>query len=398
MLSHVTQTAFVRHAMLLPGRTTFIYLHAKIQTPFEMSDLSESESLDEITFHEVHSGDGTPASILFKFNDNQICVSIFPSNGTSTNDTRHLSQGARPLQDHIIDIMSQATVCEDYEKFDSLVDEVLAVILDAGRPLFSGHATPTHHDQSLNRYLFPPTLYFRLEAPGSCAFIVPIRPSESSITLYAASTLDENFVEELHIREDLPRFTPDEVTVTKPFLRGGSRITAAVQSRGREMLCKARGGPNGLYGTRVGRELECLGKMLKAFPEPGMIQVPQIIGHVHHRDTELVLGFLRKWIPGHRLSEVDATTSTPENRQKWIAQISQTIERLHEHGIIWGDGKLNNIIIDDKDDDWLIDFGGGTTKGWLDEDVAESMDGDKQALGKIVEFLHDGKGQSLLLQ
>ncbi|KAJ4007421.1 hypothetical protein NW752_007598 [Fusarium irregulare] len=357
-----------------------------------MSDLPESELVDEITLNQVHSGDGTSASIVFKFNDNQIGVSIFPSNGTSTNDTQHLDFEERPLQDQFIDILSRATMCEDYQEFDRLVDEVLDVILDAGRPLFSGQMTVTHHDQSLNRFLFPPTLYFRLEAPGSCASIVPIHPSESSITLYADSKLNENFVEELQVRQDLPRFTPDEVIVTKPFLRGASRITAAVRSRGREMFCKARGGPNGLYGTRVGRELECLGEMLKAFPEPGMIQVPQMIGYVHHKDTGLVLGFLREWVPGCRLSEVDVTTSTPQNRQKWILQISQTIERLHEHGIVWGDGQPNNVVIDDKDDAWLIEFGGATTKGWVDAELADTMDGDKQALGRIIELLCPGEG------
>lgn len=282
--------------------------------------------------------------------------------------------------------MSQATICEEYDKFDTLMDEVLGVILDAGRPLFCGQVTPTHHDQSLNRFLFPPTLYFRLEAPGSCASIVPINSSESSIILYADSRVNRSFVEELQIRQDLPRFTPDEVTVTKPFLRGASTISATVQVRGRDMFCKACSGPNGLYGTRKGRELECLGDMLKAFPEPGMIQVPQIFGYIHHKDTELILGFLREWIPGRRLCDVDVAISTLENRHKWVLQISQTIERLHEHGIVWGNGKPINIVINERDDAWLINFGVGTTKGWVDEEMAETMEGDKQVLRKIVEY------------
>jgi len=32
--------------------------------------------------------------------------------------------------------------------------------------------------------------------------------------------------------------------------------------------------------------------------------------------------------------------------------------------VIWGDGKPDNILIHDKiDDAWVIDFGGGYTKG-----------------------------------
>jgi len=46
------------------------------------------------------------------------------------------------------------------------------------------------------------------------------------------------------------------------------------------------------------------------------------------------------------------------------AQIRETVDSLHDVGVIWGDGKPDNILIHDKiDDAWVIDFGGGYTKG-----------------------------------
>lgn len=34
-------------------------------------------------------------------------------------------------------------------------------------------------------------------------------------------------------------------------------------------------------------------------------------------------------------------------------------KKLHEFGIIWGDGKPSNVIVDQSGDAWLIDFAGG---------------------------------------
>lgn len=61
---------------------------------------------------------------------------------------------------------------------------------------------------------------------------------------------------------------------------------------------------------------------------------------------------------------------------------------LHDKGIIWGDGKADNVLIHpDSDEPWLIDFGGGTTRGWVDEHLAGTVDGDNQAVSRIFEFL-----------
>ena len=55
--------------------------------------------------------------------------------------------------------------------------------------------------------------------------------------------------------------------------------------------------------------------------------------------------------------------------------------------MVWGDAKSSSIIIDKQDKAWLIDFGGGFTDGWVDEELVETTEGDEQALAKIVELL-----------
>jgi serine/threonine protein kinase len=77
-----------------------------------------------------------------------------------------------------------------------------------------------------------------------------------------------------------------------------------------------------------------------------------------------------------------------EQRKKWAEQIRQTVEQLHEFGVVWGDGKPNNVLIHTETNDcWLVDFGSSWTDGWVDAELNETNAGDKQAVVKIIEFL-----------
>lgn len=49
--------------------------------------------------------------------------------------------------------------------------------------------------------------------------------------------------------------------------------------------------------------------------------------------------------------------------------------------------KPDNILVDDSDDLWFIDFGGSFTYGWVDEDKAETIEGDCQGMERIIQFL-----------
>lgn len=82
------------------------------------------------------------------------------------------------------------------------------------------------------------------------------------------------------------------------------------------------------------------------------------------------------------------TPSTLKDR--WARQIRDTMAALHQAGIVWGDAKPDNILIDVHGDAWLIDFGGGRTEGWVDSDKAGTVDGDLQALERILMFIASG--------
>ncbi|EXK46482.1 hypothetical protein FOXG_20417 [Fusarium oxysporum f. sp. lycopersici 4287] len=77
----------------------------------------------------------------------------------------------------------------------------------------------------------------------------------------------------------------------------------------------------------------------------------------------------------------------PEVRQRWMDQIAAAVSGLHDTGIIWGDVKAENVLIDQDSNAWVTDFGGGYTKGWVDKEVAETMEGDRMGMAKLREFV-----------
>src|SRR5688500_7253848 len=65
-------------------------------------------------------------------------------------------------------------------------------------------------------------------------------------------------------------------------------------------------------------------------------------------------------------------------KRKWATQIEYTMLELHKIGVVWGDVKPGNVVIDIDDNAWLVDFGGGFTQPWMDPELAGTREGDIQ--------------------
>jgi tRNA A-37 threonylcarbamoyl transferase component Bud32 len=52
-------------------------------------------------------------------------------------------------------------------------------------------------------------------------------------------------------------------------------------------------------------------------------------------------------------------------KNKWPAQIEYTLLELHNNGLVWGDARPGNVIIDSDDNAWLIDLVVALRKGML---------------------------------
>ncbi|KAE9380834.1 hypothetical protein N431DRAFT_433066 [Stipitochalara longipes BDJ] len=78
-------------------------------------------------------------------------------------------------------------------------------------------------------------------------------------------------------------------------------------------------------------------------------------------------------------------------KDRWSAQVTNTLMALHKAGVVWGDVKASNVLIDKDNNAWIIDFGGGYTEGWVDREKAGTIEGDLQGLANIMDFISKGK-------
>lgn len=81
--------------------------------------------------------------------------------------------------------------------------------------------------------------------------------------------------------------------------------------------------------------------------------------------------------------------SPPAMRRRWADQVREAVAALHEAGVVWGDAKPDNVMVDGDDNAWLIDLGGGYTEGWVDNDKAGTKEGDLQGVASIEKYLMD---------
>ncbi|KAH6842289.1 hypothetical protein B0I37DRAFT_195284 [Chaetomium sp. MPI-CAGE-AT-0009] len=157
-----------------------------------------------------------------------------------------------------------------------------------------------------------------------------------------------------------------------------------------ELVGKVAGNVGALRAC-IQREIEIYGKLNKLDLHPEA-RFPEFKGLITHNGD--IVGFLIAKIPtkypsldpivaGYLQTAIPALSL----RRKWAAQIEQSVTELHRHGLVWGDAKPDNIVIDTDDNVWVLDFGGGGTPGWMDHATFQTMKGDLNAVAKMKERL-----------
>lgn len=163
-----------------------------------------------------------------------------------------------------------------------------------------------------------------------------------------------------------------------------------VRVKGRELFFKAFLDPDDSIGAH---EVLTLEKIFKAKSNPQEVRTSQLYGIVED-DKSQVIGLLLHYIQvADTLHDkvVDLGSTGSDLKDKWKRQVRGTVEALHKAGIVWGDVKASNVLVDTAGDAWVTDFGGRHTRGWVDRDKAGTIEGDLQGLRAIIEFVDTGR-------
>jgi hypothetical protein len=87
-------------------------------------------------------------------------------------------------------------------------------------------------------------------------------------------------------------------------------------------------------------------------------RIPTLRALAVTQNDQSILGILITPIVGRILSDC-SQGERRLHRTQWKQQVHEILRFLHDCGVIWGDANETNIMIDEKNEAWVIDFEGG---------------------------------------
>lgn len=173
--------------------------------------------------------------------------------------------------------------------------------------------------------------------------------------------------------QHLLRFTTKEIDVVEEILSCGAVTRLRVMSRdgndvgidshitAKDLLCKATDASGGIMAwPTLWRELACLltlrehnnqaASSSSPSTKPMRVCTPRLVGVVTHPENGDIVGCVREWIPGERLTDVlKRGTPLSVHKQRWAQQLRKSVDALHALGLVWGDGKTSNVVVKGAD-------------------------------------------------
>ena len=235
--------------------------------------------------------------------------------------------------------------------------------------------------QTLEAYSNPPTSHFTLKSVHGQLTPVPIlEPSASLSPLVPSRKLPVSL-----IRHDVPAIPPEEILIPWDSLSEGASYPRIVLHKGQKFYLKSA-------MAEPTREVEILHRIRDARLHD-QYRIPKLYAYVKHESEDRIIGLLFEYLDDKgTLDGIYAAAAPLALREGWYKSVADTIAALHAAGIIWGDVKADNVLIDQDDHAWVIDFGGGYTEGCVDKDKMETVAGDLQGLSSIKARLKLGQG------
>ncbi|KAJ4858207.1 protein kinase domain-containing protein [Trichoderma breve] len=260
-------------------------------------------------------------------------------------------------------------VAEQFELGGYTVDDFYDWVAEPMLPIFRELSSSDNIGSTLDEFLFPETHVHELFVDGDKMVAEEQQEAEDIPQGFGVS-----FPEDTDFTP-WPTFTQSETR--RIFLNDGTAAYMELMDPGNK--------------SSLLHEISTYRKIHDAHLDK-TLRISRLIGLVQARDDEevIIYGLLLTYIDCDHMTLFCAVQpETPANlRTRWATQVGDTLAQLHEAGIVWGDAKPENVLVDQHDDAWIIEFGGGYMEGWVEQGLAGTREGDLQALGRITEFIH----------
>jgi hypothetical protein len=250
----------------------------------------------------------------------------------------------------------------------------------------------------LSQYLFLAVYRYCLEAENDKPIPIHVQQDEESPLFPPLNHINEDVAQELKLYVKF--FSPSTIEVSfedpEHALSGmPTRVLVDLDGSGVKTTCFFKSFTFS-HDRGLEQQLEPYVQVLKS-NLGNEVRVVRLLGVVTGSDGEKAAGLLLTYIDYR--CEYDGILDgsilrTPILlRERWASQVRETVEKLHQAGIVWGDATAHNVMIDRNNDAWLIHVGfvNRYTRGWVDKEKAGTKEGDLQGVGKIVEFLSSGE-------
>ncbi|KAL9053572.1 MAG: hypothetical protein Q9162_004669 [Coniocarpon cinnabarinum] len=300
---------------------------------------------------------------------------------------------------------------------DEYADQTLQNwMLEAITPYFSKlpetpSVTTSDHPVSLAQWINAPLHFYALRAFKDSTNLAAHEHDDLDVKKFRAHNLQNSLNISKSLRSAAPFYSPDDILVLAesedihmpihPTLVRLSPQDQRDKDTSLEPTHFLKLVPTG-YGARhsVERELSILHKLsnLKSSDPKGTknLRFPALEGLIAPPATPgshaSIFGFLLQLIPNPTPLTHKFDSSIPSSkRDRWGTDSKDMVKCLHDHGITWGDAKADNFLVDgtEKEELWMIDFGGGFTEGWVSSDLVETREGDREGIEKIAGAVRD---------
>ncbi|KAK3318131.1 hypothetical protein B0H66DRAFT_556314 [Apodospora peruviana] len=258
--------------------------------------------------------------------------------------------------------------------------------------LAAGEAHPL-----LSEYIFPEEYSCRLEVENDKPFPILMRDQESRFRP-VLDNIDPELAQELGQYVKFVDPSAVEVSFRRPeqalSVHHPTRVLVELHDLSHQKtLCFFKDFTRSRY-LCLDDKMEAHLRLCKFTTLAADVRVPHLRGIVAAvNDKGGIAGLLftcvdhRRENDGHLFEDQLVHTLIPL-RQRWARQVRETVEQLHNAEIVWGNATLDNVVIDKKNNAWLVGIGSGAyTVGWVDKDKAGTKEGDLQGVAKIVECL-----------